>query len=299
MAYTSPALSIEDQVKKLKSRGLLGEDARIARRLKAVNYYRLSGYWHPFIQPDGTFKPGTHIDTIWDRYIFDRKLRILVMDAIERIEVSVRTQVAHHHSMTYGAFGYATHPGSLPDEPNFPYGDLISKLIQEVKRSKEPFLQEFFNEHGEDHMLPPFWMMVEVISLGTTLTMYRKCPKYLRKKIADEFDVPSVAFQSWLLVLNTIRNYCAHHSRLHNRVFTLRPEIPPSHSVSDWHKPFIIQNDRVFAVLSMCRYLMQRIAPNSQWASRVVKLIDAHPTIPLEVMGMPSHWKEHELWRGL
>lgn len=299
MKYTKPPLTIADQVALLQSRGMGGDPARIARRLKVVNYYRLSGYWHPFVQPNNSFKTGTHIDEVWDRYMFDRKLRLLVMDAIERIEVSVRTQVAYHHAMIHGPFGYCTRPANLPDARTFNYNDLVAKLFNEVKRSKEPFIVHFETKYGDEHMLPPIWMVAEVISLGTTLTLYRKCEKHIRKKVAAEFGVGEVVFESWLLTLNTVRNICAHHSRLWNRELGTRPKIPFAQADPTWHDPFSISPDRIFAALSICRHIMTRIAPNSKWARRVVALIDAHPTIPIISMGMPTNWRAHALWRGL
>src|SRR5207237_4434280 len=92
-----------------------GDRATMVARLSSVNYYRLSGYWHPFRNPDHTFKENTRFDTVWQRYVFDRQLRLLVMDAIERIEIAARTQlayrIAHHHG---DPFAYATDPNALP-----------------------------------------------------------------------------------------------------------------------------------------------------------------------------------------
>jgi abortive infection bacteriophage resistance protein len=297
--YTKPPLTIADQVALLQSRGMEGDPDRIARRLNVVNYYRLSGYWYPFRNEDDSFYPGTHIDEVWSRYMFDRKLRLLVMDAIERIEVAVRTQIAYHQSREFGPFGYIERPEALPIRVNPDRTELTDWIRKDVDRSRETFMLHFKKKYGTDHAFPPIWIATEVLSFGTVVALYRRSPKWIQKNIAKEFGVPSVAFQSWLLTLNTIRNYCAHHSRLHNRVFTLKPEIPPIHAIPDWHEPFVISNDRVFAILSICRHIMKIIAPNSRWAFRVVELIDNHPSIPLEVMGMPTNWREHALWRDV
>jgi abortive infection bacteriophage resistance protein len=67
----------------------------------------LSAYWHPFKRPDESFAPDTTLDKVWRRYTFDRHLRLLVMDAIERVEVAVlRTLMVEHHARKYGPFGY-------------------------------------------------------------------------------------------------------------------------------------------------------------------------------------------------
>jgi len=97
MQYTKPPLSIEQQIELLKSRGLeIPDHEQAAHYLYHLNYYRLSGYMLPF--QEGTehhFQAGTTFEHVLNLYLFDRKLRLLLMDAIERIEVSVRTPWAN------------------------------------------------------------------------------------------------------------------------------------------------------------------------------------------------------------
>lgn len=114
MKYTKPPLTIEAQVELLFQRGMEGDCDLMAQRLKVVNYYRLSGYWHTFRQPNDMFKAGTSFDLVWNTYAFDRHLRLLVMDAIERIEIAVRSLMAYHHAHEHGPFAYVDDPTSLP-----------------------------------------------------------------------------------------------------------------------------------------------------------------------------------------
>ena len=107
MEYTKPPLTFESQADLLLSRGLQADKAVLISRLQAVNYYRLSAYLFPFRQKSNdNFNENTILDPVWKHYTFDRQLRILVMDSIERIEVAVRTQLAYYFSHHYGAFGY-------------------------------------------------------------------------------------------------------------------------------------------------------------------------------------------------
>ena len=98
MKYDKPPLSFDEQADRLIQRGMTGDRELMKTQLAAVNYYRLSGYWYPFRNPDDTFKPGTTFEMVWQRYAFDRRLRLLVMDAIERLEVAIRSQLAYHHA---------------------------------------------------------------------------------------------------------------------------------------------------------------------------------------------------------
>jgi abortive infection bacteriophage resistance protein len=96
-------------------------------RVSAVNYYRLSGYWYPFRNPDDTFKAGTTFEAVWRRYVFDRRLRLLVMDAVERLEVAVRSQLAYHHAHQHGPFAYASEIASLPKLRPSEYQEFVER----------------------------------------------------------------------------------------------------------------------------------------------------------------------------
>jgi len=100
--YTKKALPFADQVALLRERGMeIRDEAEAAFYLSHINYYRLTAYWLPFEEDHAThqFRAGTTFDEVLKLYIFDRELRLLVMDALERIEVSVRTQWAFHWGM--------------------------------------------------------------------------------------------------------------------------------------------------------------------------------------------------------
>ncbi len=97
--------SIADQIALLKQRGMLFKDESSAHRfLENISYYRLKGYWWD-MQADHTIhtlKPNTYFENILDRYTFDRHLRLILFDAIERIEIALRTKMIYHLSMSYG-----------------------------------------------------------------------------------------------------------------------------------------------------------------------------------------------------
>jgi abortive infection bacteriophage resistance protein len=107
MLYTKPSLSFGDQVKLLESRGLIINDQERAEHyLSNISYYRLSAYMLPFKEVGvDQFKPDVSFSTILDAYVFDRELRLLVFDAIERIEIAFRTQAIYQPAIVLGLFG--------------------------------------------------------------------------------------------------------------------------------------------------------------------------------------------------
>jgi len=96
--FNKPHLTLEEQLTLLETRSLIVQDRKRAKHfLGHLNYYRLSGYWFPFKQSPtiNQFRPNTSFEDVLNLYIFDRELRLLVIDAIERIEVSVRSKWAY------------------------------------------------------------------------------------------------------------------------------------------------------------------------------------------------------------
>lgn len=296
MKYAKPPLSLEQQADQLLRRGMDGDRDLMIARLQSVSYYRLSGYWHPFRNTDDSFKLGTSFDTVWNRYVFDRRLRLLVMDAIERIEVAVRSQLAHHHSLHYGPFAYVTDPGTLPKLTAAERQAFLAHIKEETNRSHETFAKHFRKKYGDFHCHLPVWMASEVMAFGSVLSFFKGAHRKEKRPVADAFGLPDAVFGSWLLTLNMVRNICAHHSRLWNRELGVKPMIPLAADYPDWHKPVCIRNNRVFAVLTMCRWCLHRIAPQSRWADRLRGLLRASPEIPLDAMGIPANWEACPIW---
>lgn len=298
MRFEKPPLTIKQQADLLCQRGLVGDPDRMQQCLKVVSYYRLSGYWYPFRRSDDTFKPDTSFAEVWTRYAFDRQLRLLVMDAIERIEVAVRSKLAHYHATAHGAFAYATEPSSLPKLTSGDRTSFLERAEDETRRSKESFVKHFKAKYGDCHKHLPVWMMAEVMTFGTLLTFFRGSSHRVKQDVASEFGMPAKVFRSWLLTLNMVRNICAHHGRLWNRELGLKPLIPRPGKYPEWHNPVPVGNNRMFCVLTICQYCLRKLDSDSDWAWQLHSLLREHPDIPQLAMGIPDNWQDCPIWKG-
>jgi len=297
MKFTKPSLSIEAQVDLLLSRGLIADRAELARVLSEISYYRLSGYLFPYRGDDGkAFSEGTQFTTVFDHYLFDRQLRVLVMDAIERVEVSIKARLVNALTQKYGVFAH-TARANFPDMPADVHRRLMDRIHQNSDRSKEAFIRHYISKYTSETEIP-LWMALEVMDFGAMLTIYRHSEQYDKRDIAQAYGLTGRVLESWLVSLNIVRNICAHHGRLWNKIFAVPPLIPAQKHRPEFHSPQAIRNDRVFAILSILRYMLQCIAPQSAWHTRVTNLwITKHPSIPMHSMGIPSYWKEYTLWQ--
>lgn len=233
--YSKPHLSFADQVALLKSRGLAITDDWLAERhLARIGYYRLKDYWHPFretqqaTRPDGsrytqvheTFRAGTQFVDAVDLYVFDKKLRLLMSDAIERIEVALRVDVAHtlgHRSR----FAHRETQHLDPKRTAAPAGGGLTrhhKWLQKAKdaesRSKSEWIKQF---HSRFAAPLPIVMAVETWEFGMLSHLIEMAHPSDRQSISGRFGLAdSETLASWIRCLAYVRNVCAHHGRLWN-----------------------------------------------------------------------------------
>lgn len=293
MKYAKPALTFDDQADLLLSRGMMAERSDLLSRLRSVSYYRLSGYWYPFRLGDDTFREGTTLAAVWSRYTFDRRFRLLVMDAIERVEICLRTELVYNLAHEQGPFGYAAR-ANLPYLSADKHTKFISRVCEDYERSGETFVKHFRAAYGADHQCPPYWVITELMTFGTLLTLFRGSPSAVKKRIATRFGVTHEVFESWLGALNVVRNICAHHGRLWNRELGFKPKIPRKDA--RWHEPVEVRDDRVFDILTILKYLLDDIAPQSGWTARLEDLHAGYPMVPMRSMGYPDDWRDCPIW---
>ena len=299
MKYAKPSLSFEQQAQRLLDRGLIAPDKEILiQQLSVANYYRLSAYWYPFKRIDSMgnecFVSGITFETIWQRYFFDRHLRLLIMDAIEHIEIAVfRTRMVERFTLKHGPFGYCK-PANFNPELN--HNRLMDEIDSAVGRSKEEFVQRFRRKYtSESHL--PLWMVAEVMTFGQLFTFFSFLHYEEKKQLSQDFNLYPPVFQSWLHTLLFTRNACAHHARLWNRILPIRPKLPHYRHHPNWHFPVTIDNQRVFSVLTILKYLLAYIAPQAGWNEKMLVLLSEYDNIPLEQMGFPEKWWESPLWQ--
>lgn len=292
--FSKPATTFAQQVALLQNRGMvIADPARAEFYLSHLNYYRLGAYWLPFEADHSThtFRPGTRFEDVLDLYIFDRELRLLVMDAIERVEVSIRTQWAYQLAHRHGAHAHLD-PGIA--HKRHQWQGNFDKLEKEVARSDETFIRHLMSTYQEP--LPAVWAVCEVMSLGLLSRWYGNLrPMPTRRAIAAPFSIDEGVLESWLHHLTYIRNLCAHHSRLWNREFTITPQLPRS-------KPralaaeFVPGSRRLYNTLVILLHLMDVMAPDHHWRKRMKDLLAA-PGVNVSAMDFPAGWATRAIWQ--
>ena len=187
--------------------------------LNRVNYYRLSAYGIGLKQPNNPekYESGVTIQTLYDLYCFDSQLRSILIPVIESIEIDLRTKIAYHLAMTYGADGYynATNFQSKTDKNgNSIHTITMDKFTKEVSHQKNlPCVIHHTQVYGGRF---PIWVAVELFSFGMLSSLYSIMLKSDQKAIAKQYETDPFYFSSWFLSLVELRNLCAHYNRVYN-----------------------------------------------------------------------------------
>lgn len=311
--YAKPALTTDRLVERLADRGLgIPDRDRATRYLRHLGYYRLSPYTIPF-QVTGTdhqFRSGIEFDDILDLYVFDRALRLLVLDALERIEVAIRSALTDHMSVTYADPHWYTDRTHFKDHRK--YAEFLKGVekdcIDQLRRAPEQrgdsvvfrsALEHYLTTYGAPK-LPPSWLMVETLTIGSLDHLIRNLSRRSDKSaIASTIGINASLLDSWLRTYVRVRNICAHHGRLWNVGLGVYPAIPSSSAIAWLDDGSVITQRRakqLYPVLISLQSVLDTISPRSSWSQRLSDLLAEHPNVPLRGLGMPDDWRRDVFW---
>lgn len=291
--YTKPPLTFSKQLDLLAQRGLIISDRIKAEKfLSQVNYYRLSAYCLPFETKRHQFKVGTKFDQIQQLYEFDRRLRFLMDEALEVIEISVRTSIAYYLAHSHDPFA---HENRAKFYKGFDHAEWINKVHEEAVRSKETFIEHYRNKYNGFPQLP-IWMAVEIMSFGALSQLYHNLLRNDQIAIAKKIGFHHSVLISWLHTFTYIRNICAHHSRIWNRELSIALTVPKD---DVWNK---VNTKRIASVIFAINYFLSKLPLDakvkSDWKTKMNLLLLNPVDMPnfYNVMGFPQKWENDPLW---
>lgn len=218
----------------------------------------------------------------------------MLLDAIERVEVSLRAQWAYHMAHQNGPHSYldARHATDLRLHTRH-----LAKLEEELSRSDEIFIKHYHNTYKHPAS-PPVWAVSEVMSLGMLSRWITHMVPSDRAVLARVYGLDQRVLQGFARHVTYIRNLCAHHSRVWNRSFTVTMQLPrkkPQALISSFNPT---QPRRVYNTLVMLAGLLEVVSPGNHWRQRLVKLLSSHK-VDVRAMGFPEDWRQRPVWSGL
>lgn len=325
--YEKPFKTVPEQVKILREHGMLINDEESAvQQLRAIGYYRLSGYWYPFrrevlgplLEPKSSnlprssvFEVGTEFTKVVHLYEMDRKLKLLVLDGLERVEVAMRFQLGHvlgeghayaHLDQTRlsSAFTGVTDPDNPLDREAWltsEHSKWLGKVHRQEKDSKEEFVKHFKENYGSTL---PAWVVTEILDFGGVSTLYGGLKQGHRDQIAEALGFETdgsgdgTTLAAWMKNLNYIRNTCAHHARLWNKNINAQgsdlKDIPDLRHASN-------AKNRLYASLAVISKIILHTNPEASWRNEMVQFIFANAGLANPSrMGFPTGWINENIW---
>ena len=289
-----PPTTLEQQIERLRKRGMSIEDDIAQQWLSNISYYRLSAYWYPnriiIKNSDGQicrgdlFIPRTSFEDVIALYEADRKLRTLIHDGIERIEVALRARIGEL-LVSEGSLSYRN---KIIFRPNFKHEEWLETADKRVSRAmrRNESIKHYADQYGGQY---PFWVLADVLDFSDISKLYEGLKTTDQYKLAEDLGVNidlnllsanlrrktlrSHPLVRWFEQLSIVRNTCAHHGRLWNKSFTPASTnaLRTVHGLSTLPDG---QSGRIYGTLVLMAFLLQTISPNSSWQGKIINLLE-------------------------
>ena len=275
-------MSPQEMVALLKTRQMtFGSGPDAERFLQYVNYYKLRAYFihfERFCPVNGhKFLGNTSFEEIVALYKFDRKLRLILGDMLERFEVAVRTAWAFEMSQVHNPFAHLHRDFFTTNLKGWDHSKSLAKLVGVYERSNEQFAEHYRVNHRH-YKTPPIWVCVEMMSFGEVyhwLVNTKDTP--IRQRIAAKFDLPEKFLIGYVRQASLVRNCCSHHSRLWNRTLAFRP--PALRGTTSFNQTLLNTNpselDKLYNFLVVLNSIAGKMSPGHNWTKKLRDLLDA------------------------
>ncbi|WP_300784392.1 Abi family protein [Streptococcus sp. 19428wC2_LYSM12] len=271
------SLSWESQIDKYRQRGMSIGDNDV-EKLKNISYYRLKEFATPLAKysNDEISYEGIQFKEVLARYYQDKNLRIFLLHAIEKIEVSIKTRISYILGSGYGAFGYLNF-SQWSNKNKYTRFDIektqfrIKKsILKTVKKSQLSELRVAENQDKDG--FPTVWLAIDLLMFGDIVSMLEIMSENNLRRIANYYDCTSAELISWMKCLNFIRNVCAHNSNVIDIQITTKPKTRKEwnhlvfmnkgvHKGNEFYKP----TNRLAIVLIIIVILVNQINSKYKW----------------------------------
>lgn len=318
-AHTKPYTGVTDQLKLLHMRGLdIPHPDRAKGWLERVGYYRLSAYAYPFRLLDvqdgravrlDRFRDDLAFSDITKFYLFDKQIRLLLSDPLERIEIAVRNALVD----TLGSLNSHGHRNERSYKDTFIEKDedgttdldkFLEGLDDAFARSKAESAKHFTKKYSG---YPPIWIAAEEWTWGNMSYMLQNLNQRNRNAVAARFALQQGTLVSWMSSLNELRNRCAHHLRTWNRPFVNQPQLAPkkvayfSAMVSENGTIPTQTRTRLYGCVAVIIYLLRELHEDTRWPERFREFLlkaDLPEEIGLDKAGFIEGWDQHKIWKN-
>lgn len=293
--YTQKALTIEAQMQLLLSKNLIiKQPDDVKRCLNHIGYQRLKNYTYKFKDESQNFIPNTGFDQIIELYNFDRKLKFILFEALEVIEVAVKALISNQMSLAFGAHWYMEKSHFSPDFDHFVFLNSLKLDFDNAEEGSAKAYKKYYHEPS----LPPSWMAMELIIFGTISKIFKYlAAREVKQSICGHFKMPENILVSWMHGFSLIRNRCAHHQRIVYRSLPIELMLPQRQKHRFLMEADAVRTGSLYCALSCMAYLLDIASPGCHFKSDIFALLKQYPHIHIKELGFTSHWQSEAIWQ--
>lgn len=283
------------------------------QKLQEVTYFRLKGYilalreivskkYHIRLE-----KTRVSFDTVCRFYECDEQLRVLLLYALQKIEVFLRAKMSYFHAMQYTPYGYLNKEKYeyRSASEGHTHHEFLNHLISTVEQNTDkPFVQHYLLKHGG---IMPLWAVSELMTFGDLVHFYLNWNRKDRKDFLEDMypkkikrEVAVSRFISWLECCRKLRNVCAHDGQLYGKDFPWNSSLP-----REFEQKHFPSTEKLWAAFLAIQFLYP---DGREWENWIVPRLQSILDIPaksetdllLRGLGFPANWKDGlNIWTSL
>ena len=187
------------------------------KKLQRIGYYNLvNGYSDLFWESkeNGLYKSKTTIEQLYNLYIFDEKLRQIILRNILPLETNIKSLISYYFPQKHSEPNYLTYTNfdTTNKDANRNITGLISEIQRQIaSRASDPSISHYLSNYG----YIPLWVLNNILTLGTVSKFYSLMQQKERQAISKTFHLSDNELRSILAYISAVRNFCAHGNRLY------------------------------------------------------------------------------------
>ncbi|HJT42096.1 MAG TPA: Abi family protein [Rhizomicrobium sp.] len=314
--------SIDQLISLLNERGLQIEAPEAAQHiLKTVGHYRLESFYRAFYNQPKQFDHSVPIgiEDVANLYLFDRRLRLLILGPLEKLEVALRALIVKElgdflvaqsrpqpvfiRLFEEGFYDLSTpanqskYRASLEACRRSAWASWHRKLPRDDRKLPKSELNKMFE--GYRHGLAA-WEVLQAASFGPLANIFSILRPEIAVNIARYFGLPRHVLVGIFYALKNLRNSCAHHSPVWNWDARRRSStflFPRAYEQAAQITGGDDNRDRLYACCAVIHLLLSPLSQGrSTWYRRLKKLINEFNTIYSGKMGFPAEWQTLPFW---
>lgn len=285
MEKIKKAATYKEQIEILKRKGVIVADEEQAKLfLSNVSYYTLKGYLFNFrsSETENAYIPGLTFEKVYNIYQCDKRVKNILMYAIEIIEHSLKTKIAY-------ILAHAAGEQSHLDPNNFKNEQTHQRFVKELEKvvqynQKIPFVKHHIEKYKGNF---PIWVASELFTLGMIQKFYNNLITPFQKAVAKEYGFSVLHMKSWIKSVAYLRNLAAHYMRLYK--FSIQ-QTPKTFRESKFTTP----SYKIFDIIFIMQFL---IMDKNEWNYYILPTFEQifdrfSDDISLSDYGFAENWKE-------